>query len=538
VSRLRPRILLVTGILIAEALVTSAFLDGDQLIARGSWLTGLLSRWGAWAVRFTLLSAVLFGAWFIVDSISGLASNIHAAAGRFAARRSWIAHAGFLACFAALSYALYGATGDVAYPNLLTILWATAAAGVAASAVATVLPIRTWLPVLRQVRARLAGAAAAAAVACWLGALSEQLWEPARWATFRLVGSVLHPILPSLIVQPESFRIATGRFGVIIAPECSGLEGIGLLLIFGLLWTIAYWRDLGISRCLLLLGAGLVALYFLNVLRIASLILIGHYGAANIAKAGFHSQAGWIAFSSVAIGLTFIARHLAERPLRRTSGAEARMHNPAASLLAPFLAAVAAGMVAGAASAGFEWLYGLRVLASAVAIWHYRQDLRSLRWRAPSAQAIATGVLAFGIWLAVEAAIVAPVQFRQPVPSDLAAASALSRVAWLTLRVIGGIFTVPLIEELAFRAFLLRRLQASDFEQVPLQRFVPWAVVVSSLIFGALHGKRWLAGTLAGALYAWAATRRGAISDAVFAHAITNALIAVLVLLAGTWNLW
>ena len=177
--------------------MTSAFLDGDQLIARGSWLTGLLSRWGAWAVRFTLLSAVLFGAWFIVDSVSGPASNIHAAAGRFATRRSWIAHAGFLACFAALSYALYGATGDVAYPNLLTILWATAAAGVAGSAVTTVLPIRRWLPVLRKVRARLAGAAAAAAIACWLGALSEQLWEPARWATFRLVGSVLHPILPS-----------------------------------------------------------------------------------------------------------------------------------------------------------------------------------------------------------------------------------------------------------------------------------------------------------------------------------------------------
>jgi len=220
-SRLLPRILLAAGILIAEALVTSAFLDGDQLIARGGWLTGLLSRWGAWAVRFTLLSAVLFGASFIVDSISGLASNIHAAAGRFGARRSWIAHSGFLACFAALSHALYGATGRIAYPNLLTILWATAAAGVAASAVATVLPIRTWLPVFRQVRARLAGAAAAAIIACWLGALSEQLWEPARWATFRLVGSVLRTILPSLIVQPERFRIATGRFGVIIAPECS-----------------------------------------------------------------------------------------------------------------------------------------------------------------------------------------------------------------------------------------------------------------------------------------------------------------------------
>jgi len=66
--------------------MTSTFLGGGQLIAHGSWLTGLLSRWEACAVRFTFLSAVLVGAWFIVDSLSGLASNIYAAAGRFAAR--------------------------------------------------------------------------------------------------------------------------------------------------------------------------------------------------------------------------------------------------------------------------------------------------------------------------------------------------------------------------------------------------------------------------------------------------------------------
>jgi CAAX prenyl protease-like protein len=140
--------------------------------------------------------------------------------------------------------------------------------------------------------------------------------------------------------------------------------------------------------------------------------------------------------------------------------------------------------------------------------------------------------------LVLEAAIVGTLQFQQPVPPELAAAPEWSRAGWLALRVIGGVLTVPFVEELAFRAYLLRRLQSSDFEQVPLERFHPWAVAGSSLIFGALHGERWLAASLAGALYAWAATRRGAIIDAVFAHALTNALIAALVLFAGVWNLW
>lgn len=57
------------------------------------------------------------------------------------------------------------------------------------------------------------------------------------------------------------------------------------------------------------------------------------------------------------------------------------------------------------------------------------------------------------------------------------------------------------------------------------------------MLFGALHG-RWLAGTLAGMAYVLALYRRGAIVDAIAAHATTNALIACVVLAMGRWSLW
>jgi hypothetical protein len=55
--------------------------------------------------------------------------------------------------------------------------------------------------------------------------------------------------------------------------------------------------------------------------------------------------------------------------------------------------------------------------------------------------------------------------------------------------------------------------------------------------FGALRG-RWLTGILAGTLYALGLYRRGELTDAIVAHATTNALIAAYVLTTGSWSIW
>jgi CAAX prenyl protease-like protein len=84
-------------------------------------------------------------------------------------------------------------------------------------------------------------------------------------------------------------------------------------------------------------------------------------------------------------------------------------------------------------------------------------------------------------------------------------------------------------------------LLSVDFESVSLKglrRFSWVGILISSAIFGALHGSRWLTGVVAGILYAIALLRRGRIGDAVAAHATTNALIAVDVLVFHHWQLW
>jgi CAAX prenyl protease-like protein len=64
-----------------------------------------------------------------------------------------------------------------------------------------------------------------------------------------------------------------------------------------------------------------------------------------------------------------------------------------------------------------------------------------------------------------------------------------------------------------------------------------WSFLISSAIFGALHG-RWIAGAVTGMAYAWAYRRRGELAEANLAHAVTNALIAVTMLTTGDLTLW
>jgi hypothetical protein len=94
------------------------------------------------------------------------------------------------------------------------------------------------------------------------------------------------------------------------------------------------------------------------------LFFIGDAGFPDTATFGFHSQAGWIAFIAVAGGLVVLSRRSAWFS-RVATARESQADNPTAVYLMPLLAILAAGMLSGALSGRFEYLYPLRLLASA-----------------------------------------------------------------------------------------------------------------------------------------------------------------------------
>jgi CAAX prenyl protease-like protein len=202
--------------------------------------------------------------------------------------------------------------------------------------------------------------------------------------------------------------------------------------------------------------------------------------------------------------------------------------------LAPWLAILTVTLVVAAFTAGFDWLYPARVVAAGVVLFVYRSAYG--RWDGSIAwQAVALGAAVFGVWL-----LLAPremLSFAAP-PPEWSNAEPAWATLWLVFRVAGSVLTVPLAEELAFRGYLARRLVQHDFEHLPLGRMTVWSVVVSSVLFGLLHGSCWPAGIVAGLVFSLALRLRGRMADAVVAHATANALLCAYVLSTGNWLLW
>jgi CAAX prenyl protease-like protein len=84
----------------------------------------------------------------------------------------------------------------------------------------------------------------------------------------------------------------------------------------------------------------------------------------------------------------------------------------------------------------------------------------------------------------------------------------------------------------------MRRIAGAQFDSIALQS-VRWpAVAISAVVFGVTHGGLWFPGIIAGAAYGAVAVKTGKIGESVAAHATTNALIAIQVLLLDQWQLW
>jgi exosortase E/protease (VPEID-CTERM system) len=449
-----------------------------------------------------------------------------------------IAHLGGLLLFTGLSWFLFeshptGFSGDVT-----VVSWVASSLLAIVLAALAFVPAVFWLQLIVNSGAALLYGLTAGVVACLLGRYAWALWRPLSRASFALVRAILHPFIPGLISNPATLVIGSQTFLVAITPECSGYEGVGLVLTFSVAWLWFLRHEWRFPRAFLLLPAGAIAIWVFNALRIAVLILIGNAGAPRIALGGFHSQAGWITFTTVTIGLCLLARRLPW--LTRIQSVESRpscsvAHNPATPYLIPFLTILAATLISRSATADFEWLYPLRVLTAAVTLWSFRSTYQKLDWRG-GWFALAIGSLVFCVWVALD--YLSRGAQSAAIPTALAESSRAARFTWLAFRVAGALVTVPIAEELAYRGFLMRRLTSRDFESVGWRNFEWIPFLISSAAFGVLHGERWLGGTVAGLAYAYALVRRGRIGDAVTAHATTNGLVAAWVLLAGHWQMW
>jgi exosortase E/protease (VPEID-CTERM system) len=446
-------------------------------------------------------------------------------------RHRWVvAHLALITCLAWLGSQLFPSTPSSIPFTTVICLWLICGAAAFLCAFASVAPLQLWLKAVRTLGNIWLYATAAALAAALAIPFSEEYWWSTAAATFQIVRLLLLPILPDLSVNPATLVLGTPRFGVEILPFCSGIEGVSLILAFTVAWLWYFRKEYRFPRALVLIPLGATFMFALNAVRIAVLVLIGNAGYPDVAIYGFHSQAGWIAFNVVAVGIAFWTRRSRWLNRREEPLQGGPSDNPTAVFLMPLLAILAAGMLSHALSGQFEWFYPLRLLACLAVIAIYRRRLAALEWRGTWRGAL-LGVGVFVLWSVA-------VHFLLPgvgMPAPLAAASPSLRWSWIVCRVAGTVLTVPVAEELAYRGFLMRRLQSRDFESLAYGRVSWFALAATSLIFGVAHGALWLPGSVAGFAYGWIVKRRGQLGEAVTAHMTTNALVAAFALASGNW---
>ncbi len=441
------------------------------------------------------------------------------------------------AAFAAVTAYLLESPAGVAFMAEGTLLWCTLGLAVVGCWALAILPASAWRGLAWRHRLLLSAGVGVGILAFSAGLLLQRCWRPLAEGTFWIVDALLRLAYGQTVCDASDLSIGTPAFGVSIAPECSGYEGMGLLSVFALAYLWLFRAELRFPQALLLWPLGVAVLWLSNAVRIAALIAIGTAGWPEVALGGFHSQAGWLAFNAVALGLAVVARRMrffAVYPSPEASPSRSRRGSEKSlAYLMPQLALLGATMLTGAFSTGFDALYPLRVVVAGFVLWRCRRAYGELAW-SWSFQPIVIGCAVLVLWIAlVPAGIGEPSALRD----GLAQLSPTGALTWIVFRIVGATITVPLAEELAFRGYLLRRIQSADWSELPVGKWTWASLLLSSLAFGALHGS-WLAGTLAGLAYAFAIARRGRLFDAVIAHATTNALLAVYVLSKGAWALW
>ena len=188
-------------------------------------------------------------------------------------RAPWlIAHAILIVLLLTLSrFADYVPSAFILVPAVARPLVACAAGLALFAALA---PIGVWGRMVRQQGKLFAYAFMMAAAGVAAIDLSHAFW--ARFAQIDVQPGriLLQPFYRNLHVDAASLTLTTDRFGIVITDYCSGLEGVGLMLVFCAAWLWHFRRDYRFPRrssC----AIAMLVIFLLNAIRIATLLAIG-----------------------------------------------------------------------------------------------------------------------------------------------------------------------------------------------------------------------------------------------------------------------
>jgi len=191
----------------------------------------------------------------------------------------------------------------------------------------------------------------------------------------------------------------------------------------------------------------------------------------------------------------------------------------------------------GLSRAELRWLYPVQVGVVAVLLAVFWRRYHELRVPVPSLaqclSAVAVGAVVLVLWIHLDASwmTVGSAPGYDPRTDG--------GLNWplVVIRILGAALVVPVMEELFWRSLVMRWAEAADFEAIEPARVGLKGFVISSVLFGFEHNL-WLAGIVAGVAYALLYMRHRNLWSPVLAHAVTNGMLGVWVVITGNWQFW
>lgn len=184
-----------------------------------------------------------------------------------------------------------------------------------------------------------------------------------------------------------------------------------------------------------------------------------------------------------------------------------------------------------------RYLYGVKIALVLAALLYWRREYTELRGPWPGWRgmwlALAVGVLVLVLWVNLDAG------WMQVGSSAGFDPRRDGRLAWelVVLRLAGAALVVPVMEELFWRSFLLRWIDNPRFLSLDPAHGSWRAFIVLALLFGVEHNL-WLAGTVAGLAYGALYRYSRQLWLAVLAHAVTNGMLGIWIIVTGNWTYW
>jgi exosortase E/protease (VPEID-CTERM system) len=427
---------------------------------------------------------------------------------------------GFLVTMIPIGLLTEGSGTTMLWPTLG--LWALGFSMLAAGLLLFVAPVGRWRALIAADGLPLGGVVLAGIAAPFLATLIRPIWnlDTIANATFQAVSFAVTSFGYEVDINVPDKIIGKGDFLISIAPVCSGIEGIALVTVFVTLYLALFRSELRFPLAFILYPAGILVSACLNIVRITVLLIFGLEGYPELAVGGFHSHAGWLMFTLVALGVVLAARSvpaLQKAPVAATGmGGDVTARAPLpplrqdenASRIIPFAIFMFSAMLAQAFSQSPGVIYPLRALAMAAAVGFFWEVYKRLDWR-PTGLSLAAGAAIGIMWIAI------PYNPADTSPAHGGLTGALL-VGWLIARGIGTILLVPIIEELFFRDYLESKLRKVGGPIV--------AGLITASLFALLHD-RWAEAFVAGVVFSWIMAQRKNVVDAIAAHLVANAIV-------------